>query len=39
MEIVTLANVTRPECGHTVEEEMPTDACQFSTSVGNAGRS
>ena len=29
MEIVTLTNVTCPECGHTVEEEMPTDACQF----------
>ncbi|GAG33788.1 unnamed protein product [marine sediment metagenome] len=29
MEIITKSIISCPNCGHTKEEEMPTDACQF----------
>jgi len=29
MEIITKSIIGCPNCGHTKEEEMPTDACQF----------
>ena len=29
MEPITKSEITCPNCGHTKEEEMPTNACQF----------
>ncbi len=29
MVLVTQANITCPECGHSEQEDMPADACQF----------
>ena len=29
MEIITKSFITCPDCGHSKEEIMPTDACQY----------
>lgn len=29
MEIILKSTITCPKCGHSKEEDMPTDACQF----------